>query len=711
MAVRICDTCGAENDASERFCATCHAYLWWDAPEDATADSVGGTTHAAADPAAVTTAQTAPATSGGAATTMAAGPVGAPVQPTPTSQPAQPAPPQPPPAPAPTGGAPSTTTGTAATAPTTGTAAAAPAPAAGREKHAEPPNVAVQAPEVTLAPDSTATVVFEVGNPSNIVDGYDVVPVDPPAWLVITTEDAHLMPGETRQVALRFAVESDELVLAQRITLRFVVASQADASRRADASVDIVVPPAGPRISISARPALLRLQDIAAGEFTLVLDNHASNHPQTLQLSASDPENAVRFAFDRTHVTVRPGTVEEITVAFSSPLPDPGAEVTRQLTVTGQHEEGPIVATITLAQRTRPAPVDAPLRVQLSPAHLSNVNGGDADFDVVLDNRGGHGARMVVLSARDPENRLAFAFAPREVTVPAGAAASARARVRSAPPAPGTTETLPFTVIASDGQVDAEAEGLLEASATPDPMTTAALHIEPQHLSLANARRADFRVHVDNRRGLEQLRVRLSGSSDDGAATLRFHPAEVVVSAQSMASVNLEVEAPRPPARQSITRQLNLQASDGRQAITAGAALTQTTADLRPAWSRVLVIFGVLFVVVGSFMPWILFFDPEVPGVQQFIDEIQNQDFTDGSLVERATRVLVLVLAVMMAFGMTGQSGGLTRKSAVLIVLLTVGIAIAAAVLGMFPGPDYGLFVVWFGAVLGYIGGVLAKPR
>ena len=59
------------------------------------------------------------------------------------------------------------------------------------------------------------------------------------------------------------------------------------------------------------------------GEFTLLLDNHASNHPQTLHLSASDSEDAVRFAFDRAHLTVRPGVVEELTVSFSSPLPDP----------------------------------------------------------------------------------------------------------------------------------------------------------------------------------------------------------------------------------------------------------------------------------------------------------------------------------------------------------------------------------------------------
>ncbi|MGR0219703.1 COG1470 family protein [Agromyces sp. ZXT2-6] len=676
MAVRICDTCGAENDASERFCTTCHAYLWWDAPEEATADSVGGTTHADAPPAAADASSAAGAAADPGAATAA--------HPQATS-------PEPPLAPGTDGG------GTPAT----------------REKHAAPPKVVVQTPEVTLGPDAAASVVLEIANPSEIVDGYDVVPVDPPEWLVVTTEDAHLMPGETRQVGIRLATESDQMVLAQRVTMRLDVVSQADAACRAEASLDISVPPTGPRIAISARPALLRLQDAAAGEFTLMLDNHASNHPQTLQLSASDPESAVRFAFDRTRLTVRPGAVEELTVAFSSPLPDPGAEVTRQLTVTGQHEEGPVTATLTLVQRTRPAPVDAPLRVQLSPAHLSSVNGADADFDVVLDNRGGHSARTVVLSARDPENRLGFAFTPRELTIPPEGAVTARARVRAAPPAAGSTEMRPFTVIASDGKADAEAEGMLEASATPDPMTTAALFVQPQHLNLGAARRGDLRVDVDNRRGLEPLHVRLSGSSDDGAATLRFHPEEVVVAPRATAAVQLAVEAPRPPARQSITRELKVQASDGRQAIAADASVTQATPDSRPAWSRVLVIFGVFFVVVGSFLEWFGGAGVNLPSIGRIMGVIQFQTF-EGDwpyLVEAGARVLVLVLAVMMAFGMTGQSGGLTRKSAVLIVLLTVGLVIAGAVAGMISGPGLGLLAVWFGAVLGYIGGVLAKPR
>jgi hypothetical protein len=66
-----------------------------------------------------------------------------------------------------------------------------------------------------------------------------------------------------------------------------------------------------------------------------------------------------------------------------------------------------------------------------------------------------------------------------------------------------------------------------------------------------------------------------------------------------------------------------------------------------------------------------------------------------------------------MALGMTGQGGGVTRESAVLIVLLTAGLLVGTLVKGgdAFRPPAFGLFVVWFGALLGYIGGVLARSR
>jgi hypothetical protein len=283
------------------------------------------------------------------------------------------------------------------------------------------------------------------------------------------------------------------------------------------------------------------------------------------------------------------------------------------------------------------------------------------------------------------------------------------------PPSAGTTDVLPFTVLASNGQVDIEAQGQLEATATPDPMTTAVLRVSSQHLRLdRGAERGMFSAIVDNRDGYESISVWLTGASDDGEAVLKFEPSEVSVAAGSTARVRVSVRAPRPRAGESITRDLELQASDGRQAISATSKITQTTPDWRPVWSRVLVLFGAAFVVMGSLLPWVGT-ESVLPSVELFVREIEKHiSLVDwNSLVEAAARVVVMVLAGLMVLGMTGRAGGLTRESAVLIVLLTAGLLIATLVKGgdEFRPPAYGLFVVWFGALLGYIGGLLARPR
>jgi hypothetical protein len=703
VATLKCGTCGAEQDASERFCTVCQAYLWWDRTEEATVDSFGGTTHldVLRPDGQVGDAAAAPA-----------------VSETPLEPPPPPPQEQQQQAAAFAAGPGATTPGPPeaaerAPAPDTGEQ---PTPTTPSDRFAAVPEVVLETNQVTIGAHGSGTLVLEVTNPSSIVDGYDIAIPGAPPWLVADAEDTHLMPGESRKIAVKLSVRSDEIVLAQRIGVRVEVASQADQARRAEAVVDVVVPPSGPLMSLSIRPAILRLQDVAAGRFVLVLDNRSSNHPQTFQLSASDPEGVVRFGFDRRRVTVRPGGVDESIVEFSAPLPEPGLEVTRQLTITAAHPDGEVTVPLLVIQRRQQAPVDEPIRVRLSPAHITSVNGSDVDFEVQVDNRGGHSPKTVVLTARDAENRLTFAFAPRQLTIASGTTARANARVRAAPPPAGTTEMLPFTVVASNGQMDTEAQGQLEATATPDPISTAALQVSSPHVRLpGGVNRTAFDVVVDNREGHEALHVWLTGTSEDGEAVVRFDPSEVFIAARSTARARVVVTAPRPRAGESITRNLELRASDGRRAVSASTKVTQTAHDLRPVLSRVLVIFGAGFVVIGSLLLWVGT-ERVLPSPGLFQQELNRQSILEVDwtrLVEGTARAVVLVLAAMMALGTTSRTGGLTRKSAALIVLLTAGLLIATLVLpgSAFRPPEYGLFVVWFGAVLGYIGGVLAQQR
>ena len=141
----------------------------------------------------------------------------------------------------------------------------------------------------------------------------------------------------------------------------------------------------------------------------------------------------------------------------------------------------------------------------------------------------------------------------------------------------------------------------------------------------------------------------------------------------------MSVSSPHPPARQVGVHRLEILASDGTQSLTASAELTQTGPDRRRPVSRWLVVIGALLVLVGALViPW---FRDATPLLDLF-EWIRGLPFVQLSMsmdpfmvmfaAEPPLRILLVVLAFAMAFGMTGKSGGLTRKSAILVVLLTV---------------------------------------
>ncbi|GAA4383222.1 hypothetical protein [Agromyces bauzanensis] len=725
MAERTCETCGAKNDVDARFCATCDAYLGWDvgrstlggdaltgtiprvvgtvptgmaatgAPEASGAAPASGTatdawavdgSGAVTEPVITIPAATTPgsqtpagATSGGTATDPA------PTDPAPTAA-------------APTAAAP--------------TAAGEPEPPYRQPSRFDPPDVDVATPEVTVAPDDPARVELSIENTSTIVDGYVIEAVEPPAWLEVTHPDTHLMPGERRTVPVSLSMRPGVLVLAQRLTVTFVVRSMEDPRLTVDAGVHVTVPPRGPRISLEARPTLIRLEDSGSGSLSLRLDNRGANYPQTFGLSGSDPESVVRFAFTPEVVEVPAGAMVEVAVTFAAPQPAPGQQLNRQLSLSATNDEGPITAIVTLVQHTAPAPVDQPIRVRLQPSTLRLADAIDADFDVHIDNRGGHSGVTVALAGNDPEHRLAFAFAPARFLAVPGHITRAHGRVRSNLPPKGTTATHPFTVVASDGTTDVEASGVLEISSSAAAITTAELQVEPPKLNVGTRRDGRFAVIVDNRRGAEPLHVTFSARSEDGLARATFAPPQLAVGPGAVGQAQLSVSSPHPPANQVGVRRLEVEATDGMQSLSAVAELTQTAPNRRGPASRWLVIVGAILVAIGALSPWFEGLPPLLPFVEWIRELLAMSSLTVGAqVVEPPLRLLLLVLAVMMIFGLAGKAGGLTRKSAILVVLLSAGFLIFLAITTFVPALTLGLPIIWVGALLGYIGGVLARPR
>ncbi|WP_019180842.1 zinc ribbon domain-containing protein [Microbacterium yannicii] len=672
MAERICGVCGTRNDADARFCKNCDSYLGWD---------VGAST-----------------LDGEALTGTIPTVVG--------MVPAEPAP------------IPGAAGSTATRAPETpdSVAATAEVAAAGRSSAdlAQPARgsltVTAEEPEVVVTPDAPADVAFTIENTLTIVDGYVLEALDPPSWLAVAHPDVHLMPGEVGSVALSVGLRDDTMVVAQRVPLTVVVRSMEDPERNAAVSVVVTVPPHGPRPTLEARPTLIRLDGAGSGEFSVRLDNRAANYPQTVGMGGGDPEGVVSFVFTPDVVEVPAGAMVEVPVSFTAPQPAPGQQLNRQLTVTATNDEESITTTLTLVQSTAAAPADAPIRVQVEPSSIRLIDATEADFEVHVDNRGGHSGVTVVLSGRDPERRLSFAFAPARFVAAAGQVTRAHGRVRANLPPHGSSESHPFTVIASDGTTDVETSASLEIATSAGAMATAEVRAHPEKLDIGKRGEGEFSIEVDNRRSAQPLNVVLAGRSDDGLVRTRFTPPRLTVAPGSVGHARMSVSSPHPRPREIGVRRIAVLVSDGTQRLTASAELMQTGPDRRRPAGRWLVVLGALMVLVGA-LKW----TPDMHFLFAAVDvnSLTGSDdpLSDGiTAAETPLRIALALLGVGMLFGLAGK-GGLTRKSAILAVLLSVAYIVSGRFTdATLTGLGFGIPVVVAGAVLAYIGEILLRP-
>ncbi|PYF99344.1 hypothetical protein SAMN05216184_10754 [Georgenia satyanarayanai] len=661
MSEDVCESCGAANPQGTQFCRACDAYLGWDTG----ATTIGGHPAVATVPDTVDTVETAEA-----------------VAPLPASH-----------------------QGETATA-----VRAAPADARAPEVHAA-------TTEVTLVPEQPGTVTARVSNRSSVVDGVLVEVEESPDWLDVSPAPLRLMPGDegTLEVALR--IRDGALVPAQRLTVQLHVCSESAPDRRVPVAVTLTVAPHGPPATLDVQPRLLRLTDEARARFVVRIDNRRANYPQGFELSGGDPEGVVRFGFVPRVVQVPAGQLVEVRGHFMAPAPAPGQDATRQLTVTAANDGGESVATLTLVQHTSPEPEVVPVGVRLSPRELRVTNAVAADFEVHVDNRGGREAVELALGGRDPARSLVITLAPQRLLAPPGQVTVARGHVQLTEAVPrGRTVVRPFTVVAGDGASEHEAPGSLEVTMTPSPITTAQLQVTPRHLTRADTRHGSFAVLVDNTAGQQPLSVRLTAVDSHGTARVGFTPPVVSAPPGGVGQARMTVQAPPPPGGESVTRDLEITADDGEGRLLAHAAFTQTASDRRPLLRTLLVLGGAALVLLGTLLPWNLLTTADGSTIVatapvQALGDLRNVSETAAvHLVAAATRVLLVVLAVAMAFGVTGK-GSLTRKTALLVVLLSVAYVIAAIVVrGATFRLDGGLLLLWTGAVAGYVGGVLARP-
>jgi len=124
-----------------------------------------------------------------------------------------------------------------------------------------------------------------------------------------------------------------------------------------------------------------------------------------------------------------------------------------------------------------------------------------------------------------------------------------------------------------------------------------------------------------------------------------------------------------------------------------------------------LTLFGALAMILGALLPWWAVSGQR--GVDLNVDLFAqafgfNVDLS-GAESSISVGLVIMALAILMIFGLTGRSGRLSRIAARLGAMLVIGTLAAGAVAGGDIMPARGATLALAGCIAGYIGGLLVK--
>ncbi len=346
----------------------------------------------------------------------------------------------------------------------------------------------------------------------------------------------------------------------------------------------------------------------------------------------------------------------------------------------------------------------------------------------------------MVLSGTDPERAIRFQFWPPVVDVDRGQIARAQAQVDAYPPEPGHDVTRQFSVSASDNAVqgagqEVEADGtFIQSTSPPPPDEPMTLRLDPSVVRVRNAGGGSLTAVADNRGGSRPRRVQFSGYDPERVVRFSFEPPVVDLPPGQAAGVLVRMSAPRPEGGEQVTRPFTVVASDGSRDVEGAGSLVQESTDWRPTLRVLLTLLGAAMMIIGSFLVWNTgaFLDipselgpqvaPNITGLEWSLPALDiasdtvapNVSFIDlPNAIDPIVSVgaVIIGLAALAVLGLTGSSGRLTRLAALVAAL---GLAAFAVAVALQPGtgrPSTGLFVVFAGCAMAFVGGLFAKPK
>ena len=211
--------------------------------------------------------------------------------------------------------------------------------------------------------------------------------------------------------------------------------------------------------------------------------------PRRVFLSGRDPERLVRFTFSPPSLDVLAGDIGRVRVRLEAPLPEPGQEATRQITVVAADGAAEIEASR-----------------DVRPGHLAEAgrDAGRAQARAEPDPGPGHPVRTVPGDRRQPAGHPAPPGDPgrhRSRTRHSGSRSGRRSstwtgdrspgrpvRIDAYPPEPGREVTRQFSVSASDGAKEVETDGtFIQSTSPPPPDEPMTMRLEPSVVRVRNS--------------------------------------------------------------------------------------------------------------------------------------------------------------------------------------------------------------------------------
>ena len=256
-------------------------------------------------------------------------------------------------------------------------------------------------------------------------------------------------------------------------------------------------------------------------------------------------------------------------------------------------------------QITSPAPVETPVALKLEPSLVRVRDNTSGQFQVIVDNRQGIRPRRVTLAGTDPERALGFSFWPPVVEVGQGQIARATGRVDALPAGAGPRGH-PAVRGLRLGRRQGGGGGrhLHPDDVTARPRRADDAATGTQHRPGPQQRRRIATVYADNRGGSRPRRVQFGGHDPERVVRFAFNPPVIDLAPGQAARSRCRSSRPRPDGGEEVTRPFTVVASDGARDTEATGSFVQESSDRRPLWRILLTVLGAILMIAGVFLAW-----------------------------------------------------------------------------------------------------------